>query len=75
MPVLAWEAVVALLADSPQLDGWARNLSPLRLSGQVHVDAPNGGALILLAIASAASFTFLIVPSPTGHQVNVCTSS
>lgn len=54
--LLAWEAVVALLADTLQLDDWARNLSPLHLSGQVPVDAPNSAALILLGIASVVVF-------------------
>ncbi len=50
--VLTWAAVVAMLAETLQLPGWARDVSPLEHTGRVPVDAVDGTALAILAGAA-----------------------
>ncbi len=62
--VLAWAAVVVMLAETLQLPAWARELSPLEHTGRLPVDSVDGGVLAVLSalavggmVAAGARFT------------------
>lgn len=53
--VLAWIAVVGVLADALRLPEWARRLSPLELVGRVPVDQADAKAVVVLGVAGVAA--------------------
>lgn len=61
--LLAWSAIVALLADTLRLPGWLRDLSPMEHTGRVPVDDLEITALIVMgvfALTLAAASTMLL---------------
>ncbi|WP_375000123.1 ABC transporter permease [Aeromicrobium sp. CTD01-1L150] len=59
--LLLWATVVALLGETLQLPGWARDISPLELIGRVPVEPVDGLAVTVL-LAAAMVVTTLAMP-------------
>lgn len=49
---VAWGSVVAFLAETLDLPGWARDLSPFHLVGEVPLEDPRWGPIAALALAT-----------------------
>lgn len=50
--LVGWIVLVGFLAESLRLPGWARDLSPLHLVGNLPREDPSGAAILALAVAT-----------------------